>query len=45
MFRIRSRQFQHTAHQEILIEPLSNLRIKDCRCTAAMTRLLLDVFS
>ena len=47
MFHIRSRQFQHTAHQEILVEPARYLCIKDCHRTAAIARLwvLVDVFS
>jgi sugar lactone lactonase YvrE len=37
-FPIRSRQFQHATHQEILVEPPGNLCIKDGHCTAAIAR-------
>jgi len=44
MFCIRSRQFKHAAHQQILVEPVRYLRIKYCHRTAASARLRLLVY-
>jgi hypothetical protein len=46
MLSIRSRQFQHAGHWQILVEPLGNLSIKYRHRTAPITRFreLVDVF-
>jgi hypothetical protein len=44
MFHIRSRQFKHAAHQEILVEPVRYLGIKHCHCTTPLARFRLFVY-
>ncbi len=47
MIPIRSRQLQHAGHRQILVEPLSNLGVKDRDRAApiARFRLLLHVLA